>query len=632
MKFRQIFRAFVVMFMCASLVLGATEVKMRYVMPYNYNFPDQMEKIKFNPADKTFDDYRYIGVYDNWVFTLGIEEREKIIADSKKPYKWPAKKKYDLNFKPSKLFNKPETFSVQIALLAGLRSLEKQHRVVIINVEGCENMPLSVRCHAHLGLLYIGTVARLLGHEVVLHDELVQGKCDITKLVRSGDIVGFSLVITGVERGVQLAYQAKLLGASAVVAGNDSAIFRCNQLLTLPGKPFDGVFTSNSTNSWGQFLIEFNGSNIRNLNIPEFKTRPGGIQHSNQNKQLTVELKGRKAQKATGEFDAMDGFVVPDFSLFPAEYWETCWARAQQVYGHKHPFNVRNSTILLAQGCTRTQGVDACIYCSINGVGDIRVPVREHLIRLLHAYYKFGINKFYNTTDSIGEMGPAITELEEIGATFPTLTIYTRAQGIATNPRLLDRWLNMAGQLELNIGIDSGDAGILANGIVKSSTNGLGSRLAENEQALLNIRDAGAFVHYSVIFGSPGESHESCKKTLDFVSRSLITLDKQINMVESDLYWVNHGAPCSKVFYSYEYAQKLAAMARKSITRHQWWKYFGSKRDTLVVPWATERAWYEFFTNISLEEAQEYNAKVLQIMEKHEGAIGGRAFNPTKEV
>ncbi|MBL8031489.1 MAG: hypothetical protein JNK33_04155 [Candidatus Doudnabacteria bacterium] len=616
--------------MCASLIIGATEVKIRYVLPYDLAY--EGDKVKFNENEKTFDDYRFIGVYDNWVFTLGIEEREKIIAESKKPHKWPAKKKYDFHLKPTKLFRKSETLYAQAMLLGALQSMQKKYRVVIINVESLENLPLSVRCHAHLGLLYIGTAARLLGHEVVLHDELVQGKCDITKLVRSGDIVGFSLVITGIERGVQLAYQAKLLGAAAVVAGNDAAIFRCNQLLALPGKPFDGIFTSNSLNSWKQFLTEFNGRNVNELNIPEFKTRPGGVQHSNQNKQLTVELKGRKTQKATGEYDAMDGFIVPDFSLFPPEYWETCWTRAQQVYGHKHDFQVRNSTILLAQGCTRTQGVEACIYCSINGVGDIRVPIREHLVRLLQKYYEFGINKFYNTTDSIGEMGPAINELEEIGATFPALTIYTRAQGIATNPQLLDRWLKMAGQLELNIGMDSGDAGILANGIVKSSTKGLGSRLTENEQALLNIRSAGAFLHYSVIFGSPGESRESCERTVDFISQSLITLKKQINMVESDFFWVNHGASCSEVFYSYKYAQTLAATARKSITKHQWWKHFGSQRDTLVVPWATERAWYEFFTKLSLEEAQEFNEQVLKIMESHEGAIGGRAFNPIKEV
>ncbi len=632
MKLKSLFRSLVLTTLCASLILGATEVKMRYVMPYDYNFPDQMEKIKFNSTDKTFDDYRYIGVYDNWVFTLGIEEREKIIAESKKPYKWPAKKKYDFRLKPSKLFRKSETFYAQAVLLGALQSMQKKYRIVIINVEGCEDMPLSVRCHAHLGLLYIGTVASLLGHEVVLHDELVQGKCDMSKLVRSGDVVGFSLVITGVERGVQLAYQAKLLGAAAVVAGNDSAIFRCNQLLALPGKPLDGIFTSNSLNSWRQFLAEFNGRNIHTLDIPEFKTRSGGVQHSNQNKQLTVELKVRKAQKATGEFDAMDGFVIPDFSLFPAEYWETCWARAQQVYGHKHPFNIRNSTILLAQGCTRTQGVDACSYCSIYGVGDVRVPSKEHLTRLLQSYNGFGINKFYNTTDSAFEMGGLATSLESIDASFPALTIYARAQGIATNPKLLERWLRLAGQVELNVGMDSGDDRMLLSGIGKSSVTAGGSRLAENQQAVRNILTAGANLHFSVIFGSPGETRESCERTLDFICWALAVLGPQINMVESDLFWLNHGSSIAQVFTSYEFACELAAKASRIITREQWWKYFGSQRDTLVVPWATERAWYEFFTNISLEEAQEYNAQVLKIMENHEGAIGGRAFNPIKEV
>lgn len=629
MKLNKFVRAWFVVMICASLI-GAAEVKLRYEMPYKVG--GDPNKVHFNHAEKVFYDYNFLGYVDNWVYTLPKKERDRMIEDSKKPTKWPAKTEYDFAFKPSKLFRKPELMCMQAALLGALNSIEKKHRVVIINVEGCEDMPLSVRCHAHLGLLYIGTVARLLGHEVVLHDELVQGKCDITKLVRSGDIVGFSLVITGVERGVKLAYQAKLLGASAVVAGNDSAIFRCNQLLTLPGKPLDGIFTSNSLNSWKQFLTEFNGRNVNELNIPEFKTRPGGVQHSNQSKRLTIEFKDRKAQKATGEFDAMDGFIVPDFSLFPAEYWETCWARAQQVYGHKHDFQVRNSTILLAQGCTRTQGVDACSYCSIYGVGDVRVSSKEHLARLLQSYSDFGINKFYNTTDSAFEMSGLVTSLESIGASFPALTIYARAQGIATNPRMLERWLQLANQLELNVGMDSGDDSMLQSGIGKSSVVGGGSRLAENQHAIYNILTAGANLHFSVIFGSPGETRESCEHTLDFICWALAVLGPQINMVESDLFWLNHGSSAAQVFTSYEFACELANKAGKAITREQWWKYFGNQRDTLVVPWATERAWYEFFTRISLEDAQEYNARVLAIMEQHEGAIGGRAFNPIKEV
>lgn len=625
---KKLIRVVVVTAICASL-LGA-EVKWKYVPVESTVGYYGWQKIKWDESRKLFIDSSFAGIRDNWMWRTPEPKRSQMFAEMDKPIEWPAKKKYEVNFK-LKVFRKPQTYYLSVTLIGGLYTTQKKHRVVLINVEGNEDMPPSVRCHPHLGLLSIGTVARCLGHEVLLWDELVQGQCNLEALVRPGDIVGFSLVITGVERGVTLARQAKQLSAACVVAGNDSAIFRCNQLLSLPGAPFDGIFTSNSTDSWQQFLEEFNGNNIHNLSIPELKTRPGTVQHSNARGQMVIELQGRKAKRAARELDLQDGFIIPDFTLFPDAYWKLCWNRAQQVYGHQHRMPVRNSTVLLAQGCTRTRGVDVCNYCSIFGVGDIRIPSQEYLGRLLQAYKCFGITKYYNTTDSAFEMAPLLSALEKLNVAFPAMTIYARAQGAATNPKLLERWLKLVSELELNIGMDSGDDTMLLNGIGKSSVVGGGSRLAENQQAVYNILNAGANLHFSVIFGSPGETRESCERTLDFICWALAVLGPQINMVESDLFWLNHGAPAAKVFSSYEYACELAAKAGKSITRQQWWKYFGSQQNTLVVPWATEKAWYDFFTYLSLEEAQEFNERVLRLMASHEGAIGGRAFFPRDE-
>lgn len=622
MKLNNCLRTILLLTICASLVQA--EVKKSYEQVGMWGDPN---KIRFITETEEFENRNYY--IDSWMYSC-----QPCVEQAKKPYRIPAEKHYTFKIKLAKC-RKPESFCAQAMLFSKL----SKRRLVLINPEdnSRDSMPLSVRCHPHAGLLHVATVAKQEGYEVIVWDELVQGWCNLEQLVQPGDVVGFSIVITGVKRAELLAHEAKKLGASAVVAGNDSAIFRCNQLLARPGRPFNAIFTSNSLNNWRQFLKEFNGRNINLLDIPEFKTRPGGVQHSNRRVDLVLEQTERKQLTKLSRFDKEDGFIVPDFSVYPQGYLPEVWKNFHTVYGHKHLYDadIRNALALLAQGCTRTQGVDACSYCSIYGVGDVRIPSRKLMRAILEAYHRVKITELYLVTDSAFEMTPLINTLEEIQLPFEAMTLYARAQGIVMNPQFIERWLRLtkSGRVQFNVGIDAGDEAMLLSGIGKSSVKGKGSRLAENKEVILALLGTGAHLHYSVIFGSPGESHESCKRTLEFIRWSLSLLGQQIDLVESDLYWLNFGSPSSQVFYDYSYAQGLAAKAGKNITRAEWWKHFGSRANELVVPWETERAWYTFFTNITLEDAQWYNSQVTELMLNHVGSIGGRAFFPReKEV
>jgi hypothetical protein len=506
---------------------------------------------------------------------------------------------------------------------SGARQVRKdRQRVVIINVEGGD-WPEESRIWPHLGINYVGTIAKQEGYEVVLYDELIQGRKPLDQLIRPGDIVGLSLVTTGIERGVIVAREAKLLGARYVIAGNDSAMFRARQLLELPDRPIDAVFTSNSLVSVSNFFQNADAVMSGEMQVLQVATSPEQVDHiSNDHAGVALE---RKA------YTADDFFLIPDLGLFEPEYWEKVYTAYRSQFGHKHreSSSVRNAIALLAQGCGRAGMGDICEYCTIRHVANVVVPGEQYLKETLAAYKAFGINTFFNVTDSAFEMGTLAVSLKRAG-TVDTLVMYGRAQTIGSKqgPFLLNRWKECVSErLLINCGMDSGDERILQLGINKSGSK-VGSRLEENYKALANIKAAGPKVHlhFSVIFGSPGETRESCECTLRFVQSAIDMLGEQLDVAEGDVWWVNFGAPCSEIFTSYEAAQRRAAFAGKTISHNEWQQYFARHADELAVPYESQHAWYTFFTNITIEEAWAYNNQVRAMVSQVPGRVIGREF------
>lgn len=570
---------------------------------------------------------------DLWVFQETNKEiRDRVISHYKQPLRTPVHKTVIITLRYN-IFTRPEIGTALGATV--MLKTKRQRRLVLVNVDNSPANEDQYRIWPHLGLLYVGTAAYEEGWDVILWDELIQGHAKLDELVQPGDIVGFSLVVSFTERGVELARQAKQLGARYVIAGNDAAIFRASQLLALSDKPIDAVFTSNSTNAVRQFFREIGNKDISEISIPEVATSPErAILHSNDSTTLTLELKQRKEQLHEA-LEPPDGFLIPRFELYDTAYWEQVWKTYRSQYGHKHanPAAMKGAIINLAQGCTRTQGKEACSYCTIFGVADVRVPKELYLTKLLERYEAFGLNNLYNITDSAFEMMPLVKRLQAIGFKTGSLEIYGRALGLAEHRKLLDTWLSFVDErLLINCGMDSGDEQMLQRGIVKAH-RGSGSRLNENRQAILNLKGSGAHLYYSVILGSPGETRESCQRTLDFIRWSLGELGTQLDLVEADIYWLNFGSASSRVFYDFEYAQQLAAITGKSITREQWHHDFAQHANALNVPWSVEQAWYHWFTQIDVETAYEFQAQVRQLTSQHPDHITPRdyAFKPPED-
>jgi hypothetical protein len=565
--------------------------------------------------------------FDSW--TLGLPDDHPIRKSMRGGVEYPPVKKTSVTFNPQLIFQKKEHVCAA-GIMFITQSQRKSRRLVLINVEQMLNEQTGdnrqYRVWPHLGLIFVGTVADEEGYEVVIWDEYAKGSAPLEQLVRSGDIVGLSLVVTGMDRGVTLARKAKELGAQYVIAGNDSAIFRANQVMALPDHPIDAVFTSNSLAAIRRFFREIGEDNIGQLQIPGVQITTGGEVRSNERDRLLFELKTRKSEGS----DQDDVFVVPKLELYP--HWDELWANYRATFGHKHsnPDSVKNAIALFAQGCTRTRGSDVCSYCTIAGVADIRILSREMMARSVEAYNNFGVDTVFNTTDSAYEMHKVVKMLQELGASWKAMSIYGRAQGIARNPHLLDEWQKVATErLLINVGMDSGSDDMLLKGVVKSSVEGCGSRLNENREAVRRIQKAGAHLHYSLIFGSPGESKETCESSIRFLEWTVDTLGHQLDICETDIYWLNFGSPASRVFHDYSYAQRLAGLAGKYISQEEWQCEFVRYANVLVVPMSVEESWYRHFTKIDLETAQAYNQRATEIMVRHTGSIRGRAFRPS---
>jgi hypothetical protein len=486
-------------------------------------------------------------------------------------------------------------------------------RVFLINV-GDRRPADSLHYHAwpSLGILTVGSLLQEIDWEVILWDENILGKIRLENFLRSGDVVGLSVLISSCERGLLLANEAKKLGASFVLLGNDQAASRAGQILG-QWPSVDGIFMGDNLDPIKKVF-----NCIAKDNSPP-TDEIAGFARKDQN--------GIPALTTAKPFPSLS-FNKLNFNLYPQTYWEKVWQNHRVLNGSEYNVDlasIKNSTIMLASGCAH--GRNACSYCSINEVGQLRSGNEKYLIPLVNAYRDFGINSFYDVTDDLTGFPKLIGKLKEANIQFQNLIFYGRAWSATHRPKVYEEILKLVegGYAKVNCGLDSGSDRILRAGLNK------GHGIKENRDLVLLAKKLGFHVHCSFIFGSPGEDEKSCQETLEFIEWMLGILGRQVTRIESDIFWVWFNSPSGRIFMDYDFARKYAGMSGKGLPFAAWKREFNSYLDNIFLPWEVQLSFLKWFTKIDLDFVRACNAKVRGLAEKH-GVYYGVAHGANADV
>lgn len=458
-----------------------------------------------------------------------------------------------------------------------------------------------------MGILFVATAVKMAGwpkENITVHDETVMGRLR-TNHFQPGDVVGISLMAGNIERAMELAREAKNHGATVVVGGHAAAP-RAKELLET-GLVDAVVATGDMKTILQFFTLLHNGA--KEFNLPGVITSSKEIRAPAPYKEKTLKPGQRFSS------------IIPDLGLYGRDYWEKIWNNYNKAMGL--PGSSRNITLPIGWGCPKARGGGSCLYCSIDQVAEIGIPEMEYAKELLSACMRFGINTTFLTMDSALGTMPLLTLLESlpkpIGAFKEGLVIFARAQDLARGTRLIERWKALTeGYLMVNVGLDSADGAMLEN-----LNKGGNSPAEANRMAIRNLAKVpGVLLHCSFIFGSPGETRETCEETIKFIRWAIGILGKKFVQAKSGLFWLEPNAPAGRVFWDYSYAQHLSNLAGKEIAREEWQKEFGKYAEgVLEMPFSCQEAWYRHFTRISIKEALEYDLCVAGIMDKHEGSV-----------
>ncbi|MFA5872038.1 MAG: B12-binding domain-containing radical SAM protein [Parcubacteria group bacterium] len=486
-------------------------------------------------------------------------------------------------------------------------------RVFLINV-GDRRPADSLHWHAwpSLGILTVGSLLQEIGWDVTLYDENILGPIRLEDFVRSGDVVGLSLLISSCERGLHLANEAKKLGSQYVILGNDQAASRAKQILS-QCPSVDGIFLGDNLDP----IEKVFGCIAKISSLPVDGI--AGFTRRDRN--------GIPALILAKPFHSLQ-FNKPDFKLYSQAYWERVWQNHQELDGSEYSIDstgIKNATIMLASGCAH--GRNACSYCSINEVGQMRWGDADYFLSLIEAYKNFGISTYYNVTDDFTGFPQLIDKLYTAGVKFPNLIFYGRARSAMHRPKIFENILRLVdgGYAKVNCGLDSGSDLILQQGLNK------GHGIRENKELVLLAKKLGLHLHCSFIFGSPGENERSCQETLEFIEWMLGILGKQVARIESDIFWAWHSAPSGRIFTSYEFARGYAAMVGKDLPRVAWRREFNIYQDSISLPWKVQLSFLRWFTRVDVDFVRDCNTNIRRLAEKY-GVIYGIAHGANANV
>ena len=471
-----------------------------------------------------------------------------------------------------------------------------------------------------LGHMMMSTVIKeeFPGAEVVAWDGLTKGAPDMETLIQEGDVVFFSILVTGSELSIQYARKARERGARYVFAGDHQGAL-AHRLFIRERWGGQSLFDAIAISSDLNVVREF----VRAAREDRAPSGPGVVTYEGQPAEMPQDP---------------DFFCAPDFSV--VDNWDQIIGNYVETHGWMHerfsairPAQIRNATIMTgARGCTIGKS-KRCAFCGINEVELVRNSGSDHVLQLFTLYRENGINTFYAVADSMFENAAALKMLLALPSELrPTnLILYGRAAGISRRPYLLDEWRKVIppdGLLKINCGLEGLDP----------SKFGKGHGSDENVKTVQEIaKRKDICLHASGIIGSPGQTRQEVSRSIEFAQWVTSTLgDEQLHAFEWDYLHLNHafldsqgklqGAKLGRLLWDEGYAFELnASCSPHRLTSEEWRTKIRPYADRVEFDSNLTELYYRYFTGISLEEASEAIHRIEDILATGR-TRGGRAY------
>lgn len=339
-----------------------------------------------------------------------------------------------------------------------------------------------------LGLLYLGTYIKDNYPEI--ETEIIDGSVTPMNDIKiDADLVGIGALVSNYSNTLKIGKEAKNKNAT-VILGHDYA--KTSKDLILRNRDYID-YASHSHQGWETMLglLDLLEGKVDTDKVPGLSYRNG------------KEIKSNKPRSSLS-----DRKLIADRSLVDMEKYSENYG---MMFGNLHGGEkIVPATVQFMKGCGWKNN-NGCMYC---GITDSKP---EHIDdSLAGTEYKYlmdnGVNFIYEVCDDIlSQPKEYIEALISKGVKIDFA--YSRASSL--NERSIDL-LKRLGLRRLNIGMDSGDEAML-NALNKNYPNGRNT----NIDAIEKLAKNGIEVYMSLVFGAPGETEDSLKRTIEFFDEAI---------------------------------------------------------------------------------------------------------------
>lgn len=429
--------------------------------------------------------------------------------------------------------------------------INNRNRIMLVNAPSSRTVETAgnAGCFPPLNLVSLATAVKnahpALKPEIMIADGSILSTGEIKKRMDrfKPGMIGIGILTPTYREGREIAQYAHGMGAK-VVFGNDHASMMA-----------EGIMESRN---YVDYVVKAEEGGAPFSYIVGLENELPITPPDSRNGRKKAALFFRQGEGvASLEFSEKRLVMVPDFGFVSREDMERYAENYNSRYSRFHRRRRKPGLINNATGCSN--GKRPCIYCAIYDLG-LNLGAAGHFWKMVaDANEKYGMDFFMETYDNflsspryvralLGEMDKLEIRPAERGIEFE---VYARADEILMHRESVE-WFKRMNVTRVNLGIDSGDDGVLS-ALGKNLDTRLGMRPSEiNYRAIERLANAGITFHMSFVLGSLGETQESLGNTVEFARAVAKNFAGMMALVEASELTPLPNSPSWRMMYGNE--------------------------------------------------------------------------------